>query len=89
MNKFAALALTAAVAVTAMAYTKPAEARVYVGVGVGVPGVALVAPSVYAYPPALGVYGPYYRGRPYFYRPGFIRYGYGFHGGYAYGRRWR
>jgi hypothetical protein len=88
MNKFAALALTAAVGVAAMGYTKPAEARVYVGVGIGVPGVALVAPSGYAYPPAVGVYGPYYRGHPYLYRPGFVRYGYGFHG-YAYGRRWR
>jgi hypothetical protein len=88
MNKFAALALTAAVGVGAMGYTKPAQARVYVGIGV--PGAALVAPSGYAYPPAVGVYGPYYRGYPYLYRPGFVRhgYGYGFHG-HAYGRRWR
>jgi hypothetical protein len=88
MNKFAALALAAAVGVAAMSYTKPAEARVYVGVGIGVPGVALVAPPVYAYPFGAGVYGPYYRGRPYYHGPGFARYGYGFHG-YAHGRRWR
>jgi hypothetical protein len=88
MNKFAALALTATVGAVAMGYTKPAEARVYVGVGIGVPGVPWVAPLGYVYPPAVGVYGPYYRGRPYFYRPGFVHYGYGFHG-YAYGRRWR
>jgi hypothetical protein len=86
MYKFAALALTAAVGVAAMGYAKPAEARVYVGIGI--PGVALVAPPVYAYPPAVGVYGAYYRGRPYYYRPGFGHYGYGFHG-YGYGRRWR
>jgi hypothetical protein len=78
MNKFAALALAAAVGVAAMGYTKPAEARVYVGVG----------SPIYAYPFGVGVYGPYYRGRPYYHRPGFARYGYGFHG-YAHGRRWR
>lgn len=90
MNRFTALALTAAVGLAAVGYTKPAEARVYVGVGIGVPAVALTAPPYYAYPPAVGVYAPYYRGRPYFYRPGFVRYGYGhgFHG-YGYGRRWR
>lgn len=53
-----------------------------------------MAPTGYAYPPAVGVYGPYYRGYPYSYRPGFVRYGYGYghgHGyhGYAYGRRGR
>jgi hypothetical protein len=89
MNKLAVLALTAAVGLAAVGYTKPAEARVYVGVGIGLPGVAVVAPPFYAYPPAVGVYGAYYRGRP-FYGPGFARYGYGFHGyGHAYGRRWR
>jgi len=90
MNKLALLALTAAVGVAAMGYTKQAEARVYVGVGIGVPAVALVAPPVYAYPPAAGFYGAYYRGRPYYYRPGFGHYGYGFHGhGHGRGRRWR
>jgi hypothetical protein len=90
MHKLAALAFTAVLGIAGMAYAKQAEARVYVGVGIGLPGVALVAPPVVAYPPALGVYAPYYYGRPFYYGPGF-RYGYrgyGFHG-YAYGRRWR
>jgi hypothetical protein len=97
MHKVAALALTAVLGIAAMGYTKPAEARVYVGVGIGLPGV-------YAYPPGVGVYAPYYNyGRPYYYGrpylgPGFGRYGYGFHGGYyghgyggryGYGRRGR
>jgi hypothetical protein len=92
MHKIAAIALTAALGAAAMGYTKPAEARVYVGVGIGLPGVALVAPPVVAYPGALGVYAPYY-GRPYYYGPGFAhyrygaRYGYGFRGGYARGFR--
>jgi hypothetical protein len=98
MHKLAALALTAVFGVAAMGYTKPAEARVYVGVGIGLPGVALAAPPAYAYPPAVGVYppyyyygSPYYYGRPY-YGPGIVRYGYGFHGyyghgGYGHGRR--
>ena len=72
MHKFAALALTAAVGIAGMGYTKPAEARVFVGVGIGLPGV-------YAYPP-VGVYAPYY---PYYYGPGYARFGYGFRGGYG------
>jgi hypothetical protein len=74
MHKFAALALTAALGIAGMGYTKPAEARVFVGVGIGLPGV-------YAYPP-VGVYAPYY---PYYYGPGYTRfgYGYGFRGGYG------
>jgi hypothetical protein len=99
MHKIAALALTAVLGVAAMGYTKPAEAHVYVGVGIGLPGVALAAPPVYAYPPVVGVYppyyyygSPYYYGRPYYYGPGIVRYGYGFHGyyghgGYGHGRR--
>ena len=66
MHKLAALAITAALGIAAMGYTKPAEARVYVGVGIGLPGVALAAPPVVAYPPAVGVYAPYYYGRPYY-----------------------
>jgi hypothetical protein len=88
MHKLAAVALTAVLGVAGMAYAQQAEARVYVGIGL--PGVALVAPPVVAYPQPLGLYAPYYYGRPYYYGPGF-RYGYrgyGFHG-YAYGRRWR
>jgi hypothetical protein len=74
-----------------MGYPKPAEARVYVGVGIGLPGIELAAPPVYAYPPAVGVYAPYYYGRPYYYGPGFVRHGYGFRGyyGHGYGRRRR
>ena len=96
MHKFAALALVAALGIAGMGYAKPAEARVYIGVGIGLPGVAVVAPPVLAYPPAVGVYGPYYYGRPYYYpypyyyRPGFVRYGHGFRGyGYVHGRYWR
>ena len=83
MHKLAALAITAALGIAGMGYTKPAEARVYVGVGIGLPGVALVAPPVVAYPPAFGVYAPYYYGRPY-YPYYYGRFGYGFRG-YGYG----
>jgi hypothetical protein len=96
MHKLAALALTAVLGIAGMGYAKPAEARVYIGAGIGLPGVAVVAPPVVAYAPAVGVYGPYYYARPYYpyypyyYRPGFVRYGYGFHGyGYVHGRYWR
>ena len=95
MHKLAALALTAALGVAAMGYAKPAEARVYIGVGIGLPGVALAVPPLFPYTPAVGVYAPYYYGRPYYYgwpyyyRPGFARYGYGYRYGYAPGRRWR
>jgi hypothetical protein len=84
MNKFAAFALTGAVGVAVMGYTMPAEARAYVGVGIGVHGVAWGAPAGYAHWTAMGVYGPHYRGRRYVYRPGFARYGF-----HAYARRWR
>jgi hypothetical protein len=99
MHKFAALALVAALGIAGMGYAKPAEARVYIAVGIGLPGVAVVAPPVVAYAPPVA-YGPYYYGRPYYYpyyhRPGFVRYGYGFYGhgygygyGYVHGRYWR
>jgi|HubBroStandDraft_5_1064220.scaffolds.fasta_scaffold1482992_1 hypothetical protein len=84
MYKLAALAMTAALGIAGMGYTRPAEARVYVGVGIGLPGVALVAPPVVAYPSAVGVYAPYYYGRPY-YPYYYGRFGYGFRG-YGYGR---
>jgi hypothetical protein len=95
MQNFAALALTAALGAAGMGYTQSADARVFVSVGVGLPGVALVAPPVYAYAPAVGVYAPYYRGWPYHYSPGvyapgFARFGYGLRGyGYGHARRWR
>jgi hypothetical protein len=79
MHKLAALALTAAVGVAGMAYTKAAEAGVYVSVGL--PGVGLYAPY----------YGrPYYYPRG-FAHYGYGFHGYGFRGyGYAHGgRRWR
>jgi hypothetical protein len=96
VHKLAAIALMAILGIAGMGYTKPAEARVYVGVGIGLPGGAL-APPPYAYPPIVGVYAPYYYyghpyyyGRPYYYGPGFVRYGHGFRGYYGgYGRRWR
>jgi hypothetical protein len=83
MHKFAALALTATVGVAAVGYTKPAEAGVYVGVGLPVP--AVVAAPVVAYPPA--VYAPYYYGygAPYYYGPGFV--GFGGYRGPAFGFR--
>ena len=72
MHKFTALALTAALGIAATGFTKPAEAGVYVGVGLPVPAVA----PVVAYPP--GVYAPYYYGygAPYYYGPGFVGFGY-------------
>jgi hypothetical protein len=78
MSKFAALTLAGALGIAGIGNPKPAEAGVVVGVGIGLP---------------VAVY-PYYYGRPYFYRPGFIRYGYGygFHGGFhgvVHGGRWR
>jgi hypothetical protein len=88
MHKFAALALTAALGLAGVGYAKSADAGVVVGVGVGLPGAALVAPPVYGYPPAVGIYAPYYRGWPYYYGPGFARFGYGLRGrgfGYGYG----
>ncbi len=64
MQKFAALALTAALGLAGVGYAKSADAGVVVGVGVGLPGPAWVAPPVYAYPPAVGLYAPYYGGWP-------------------------
>jgi hypothetical protein len=78
MHKLAALVIAAALGIAGMGYAKPAEARVYVGVGIGLP--------VVAYPPAVGVYAPYYYGRPYYPYYGYGRLGYGFRG-YGYGFR--
>ena len=91
MHKLAAFALAAALGIAAIGYAKPADAGVVVGVGIGLPGVAL-APPVYAYPPAVGIYAPYYYGRPFplYYPRGFARFGYGFRGyGHGYVRRFR
>jgi hypothetical protein len=100
MHKLAVLALTAALGIAGMGYAKSADARVFVGVGIGLPGVAVAAPPVYPYAPAVGVYAPYYYGWPYYYGAGFARFGYGYHGygyrgygyhgyGYGRGRGWR
>jgi hypothetical protein len=55
MYKLASVALSAALGVAGVARTAPAEADPYISVGIGFPGVAVVAP---AYAPAY--YGPYY-----------------------------
>ncbi len=90
MHKLAALALTAAVGIAGMSFAKPADARVVVGVGIGLPGVAVAASPALGYAPGVGMYAPHYFGHAHYFRPGFVHYGYGFHGyGYAHGRRWR
>src|ERR1700679_3574551 len=81
MHKFTALALTAAVGIAALGYTKAAEAGVYVGVGLPVPAVA-AAPGG-AHPPA--VYSPDFYGAPLYYGPGFV--GFGGYRGPAFGFR--
>jgi hypothetical protein len=55
MYKLASVALSAALGVAGVAQTAPAKADPYISVGIGFPGVAVVA-SPYA--PAY--YGPYY-----------------------------
>jgi hypothetical protein len=72
------LALIATLAVAGLALSVPAQARVFVGVGL--PGVAIAVPP-------LVIGAPYYYGGPRFYYPGYARFGYR-HGGYFYrGRR--
>lgn len=87
MRKLAAFALASLVGTAAVGLAKPAEAGVYVGVGIPLPGIQVVAPApVLAYP---GVYAPYYYGYPHYYRPGVVRYPYGFYRGHGYVGRWR
>ncbi|MGO9036602.1 MAG: hypothetical protein ACLPX1_15285 [Steroidobacteraceae bacterium] len=87
MRKLAFIAIVAALGLCAAGLSSRAEAGVVVGVGIGLPGIAVVAPPV-IYP------APYYYRHPRYYYPAFVpygigyRYGYGFRG-YAYGRRWR
>jgi hypothetical protein len=72
-------AVIATLGLGALGLSVPANADVVVGIGL--PGVAVVAPPV-VLAPAFG-YSPYFYGRPY-YRFG---YGYGYHGyrgGYGY-----
>lgn len=91
MRKLASLALVAALSVGAATLSKPADAGVVVGFGVGLP-VPVAAPPVVAYPSvAVGYYPGFYR-YPRYYGPGFARWGYGWHrGGYRGGYRghWR
>jgi hypothetical protein len=78
MRTLTSLALVAAVGLGAAVFSKPADARVVVGVGVGLPGVAVALPTPVVY--------PYYRySRLY---PGRY-YGYGWHRGWYHGRYWR
>ena len=81
MNKLIP-AVIATLGLGAMSLSAPSQAGVVVGIGL--PGVAVVAPPYVAYGP-YGYYGHPYAG---FYGPGF-RYGYGYRGygyrGYGYG----
>jgi hypothetical protein len=87
MRKLTSLALVAALGLGAAALSKPADAGVVVGVGL--PGVAVVAPPVVAPAPVVAPVGFYYR-YPHFY-PGWYggRYGYGWHRGWYHGHYWR
>ena len=58
MYKLASVALSAALGVTGVARSVPAEAHPYVSVGIGLPGVAVVEP--FAYAPAYYGRGRYY-----------------------------
>jgi hypothetical protein len=95
VRKLASITLVVALGFCAAGFSSRAEAGVVVGVGIGLPGVAVVAPPVIAYPPLPALYAaPYYYRYPRYYYPALVpygfgyRYGYGFRG-YAYGRHWR
>gem|GEM_PF-5149077 len=101
MRKLASIALVVGLGFCAAGLSSRAEAGVVVGVGsIGLPGVAVVAPPVIAYPPLPALYAaPYYYRYPRYYYPAFVPYGFGYRYGYgygygfrgyaAYGRRWR
>jgi hypothetical protein len=84
-------ALIATLGLAGLALSVPAEAGVYVGVGV--PGVAVVAAPFGVRAPGVGFYGRPYYGGARFYGPG-LRFGYGYGRGWGYrgyyrgGRRW-
>jgi hypothetical protein len=79
MYKLASVALSAVLGVAGIAGTAPAEARPIVSVGIGLPGIAVVEPFGYYRPyPIYYAHGPYWR-------PGYVRYGYGYGYGYRYG----
>jgi hypothetical protein len=92
MRKFASLALVAALGLGAATLSKPADAGVVVGVGVGLPGAAVVAPAAVAYPPyGVGYYPGAYGRYPHYYRPGYWHgygWGYGYHR-WGYRGHWR
>ena len=69
MYKIASVALSAALGVAAVAQSTPAEAHPYVSVGLGLPGVAVVDPFVYA----PGYYAPYYYAHGRYWRRDFGR----------------
>src|ERR1700722_11654510 len=83
MPKLASIALPATLGFAGLAHSSLAEARVYVGVGIGIPAVGVYAAPYYGRPYYYG--NPYYFGSPYYYPPGFVRYGYGFGYGFGYG----
>ena len=95
MRKLACIGLVVALGFCAASLSARAEAAVVAGVGIGLPGVAVVAPPVITYPPLPALYAaPYYYRYPRYNYPAFVpygfgyRYGYGFRG-YAYRRHWR
>ncbi len=98
MRKLASVALVAALGIGAAALSKPADAGVAFGVGIGLPGVVVAPPAVGApvisagyYPGYYGYYGPGWRGGyrgwgPGWYGHGGYGYGHGYgHGGYGHG----
>jgi hypothetical protein len=79
MYKFASVALSAVLGVAGVASSATAEAHPYVSVGIGLPGIAVVEPFGYYRPyPIHYAHGPYWR-------PGYVRYGYGYGYGYKHG----
>lgn len=88
MIKLTSLALTATLGFAGLMHSAPAAAGPYVSVGIGLPGVPVVAPPVVAYG---GVPVAVYP-RPYYYAPPVYpyiglgyRYGWGFGPGYRHG----
>ena len=93
MRKLASLALVAALGLGAATLSQPADARVVVGVGVGLPGVVIAPPVVGYAPYGVGYHpGDYWR-YPHYARRGYWHgWGYGggyHHGGYGYRGHWR
>jgi hypothetical protein len=93
VRKLAAIALVVALGFCAAGLSARAEAGVVVGVGIGLPGDAVVAPPVIAYRPFRALYAaPYYYRYPRYFYPAFAPYGIGYRYGYGfrgYRRPWR